>query len=67
MTLSTTRDPWIPAFHEVLFGETVAAAGRSHLLKQMPINRWGHCSFSVLEAQAAFGALVQWVETGVKP
>ena len=67
LTLSTTRDPWIPALHEVLFGTTVAAAGRSELLAQWPIDRWGHCSFTVAEAQAAFGALVQWVETGVKP
>ena len=67
VTLFSTRDPWIPAFHEVLFGSAVAAAGRSQFLTQYPIDRWGHCSFSVAEAQAAFGALVQWVETGVKP
>jgi pimeloyl-ACP methyl ester carboxylesterase len=67
VTLATTRDPWIPALHEALFADAVAAAGRSHLLAQMPINRWGHCSFTVPEAQAAFATLVQWVETGVKP
>jgi hypothetical protein len=67
VTLFSTRDPWIPAFHEALFRSAVNAAGRSELLVQYPIDRWGHCSFTVAEAQAAFGSLVQWVETGVKP
>jgi pimeloyl-ACP methyl ester carboxylesterase len=67
VTLSTTRDPWIPAFHEAMFASAVAGAGRSELLVQRTIDRWGHCSFTVPEAQAAFGSLVQWVETGVKP
>lgn len=67
VTLSTTRDPWIPALHETLFAGTVTAAGHADLLKQLSIDRWGHCSFTTLEAQAAFATLVQWVETGVKP
>lgn len=67
VTLSTTRDPWIPAFHESLFASAVAAAGHSDLLLQLPIDRWGHCSFTVPEAQVAFAKLVQWVESGVKP
>lgn len=67
VTLSTTRDPWIPAFHESLFASAVAAAGHPDLLLQQPIDRWGHCTFTVPEAQAAFAKLVQWVETGVKP
>ena len=67
VTLYSERDPWIPAFHEELFRSAVNAAGRSELLVQYPIDRWGHCSFTVAEAQAAFGSLVQWVETGVKP
>jgi len=67
VTLFSTRDPWIPAVHERLFRTAVAKAGRSEFLVQYPIDRWGHCSFTVGEAAAAFGSLVQWVETGVKP
>jgi hypothetical protein len=67
VTVFSTRDPWIPAFHEDLFRSALDAAGRSGLLVQYPIDRWGHCSFTVPEAAAAFGRLVQWVETGVKP
>jgi pimeloyl-ACP methyl ester carboxylesterase len=67
LTLHTTRDPIVPFAHETLFGATVAGAKRSNLLVQVPINRWGHCNMTPAEIQAAFGSLVQWVETGVKP
>ena len=67
LTLHNTRDPAIPYAHESVFAATVAGAGRSHFLAQHPIDRWGHCAFELGEVQAAFGSLVQWVETGVKP
>jgi pimeloyl-ACP methyl ester carboxylesterase len=67
LTLHTTRDPAIPFSHEGLFAATVAAAGRSDLLFQRPIDRWGHCAFEPAEVQAAFADLVQWVTTGQKP
>ena len=67
VTLHTTRDPAIPFVHEAMFAAAVAAAGRSQLLVQQPIDRWGHCTFTGEEIQMAFGGLVQWVETGVKP
>jgi pimeloyl-ACP methyl ester carboxylesterase len=67
VTLHTTRDPAIPFSHEAMFGAAVAGAGRSHLLTQVPIDRWGHCTFTPDEVQTALGSLVQWVETGAKP
>jgi fermentation-respiration switch protein FrsA (DUF1100 family) len=67
LTLHTTRDPAIPFEHENIFAAAVAAAGRSALLVQRPIDRWGHCAFTPAEVQTAFGDLVQWVETGIKP
>ena len=67
VTLHTTRDPAIPVSHEAVFGAAVANAGRSNLLSQMSIDRWGHCTFTNAEVQTAFGSLVQWVETGLKP
>jgi len=67
VTLHTTRDPAIPMSHETLFGAAVANAGRSYLLTQMSIDRWGHCTFTNAEVQSAFGSLVQWVEMGLKP
>jgi pimeloyl-ACP methyl ester carboxylesterase len=67
VTLHTTRDPLVPFAHETMFAATVAGAGRSNLLTQVPVDRWGHCTFTAAEVLTAFGSLVQWVETGVKP
>lgn len=67
LTLHTTRDPAIPFGHEALFATKVAAAGRSDLLVQRPINSWGHCAFKPEDVQSAFADLVRWVTTGQKP
>jgi pimeloyl-ACP methyl ester carboxylesterase len=67
LTLHNTRDPAVPFAHETMFGTAVANAGRSSLLTQVPVDRWGHCAFSSAEVQGAFASLVQWVETGAKP
>lgn len=67
LTLHTTRDPAIPFAFEAAFAQTVAGAGRSHLLAQRPVDRWGHCNFTPADTLGAFGALVQWVTTGQKP
>lgn len=67
ITLHTTRDPAIPFSHEAMFAETVAAAGRSGLLVQRPIDRWGHCAFTSSEVDSAFSDLVGWVNSGQRP
>ena len=67
VTLHTTRDPAIPITHETVFGAAVSGADRSSLLKQVPIDRWGHCAFTPDEVQTALGSLVRRVETGIKP
>jgi pimeloyl-ACP methyl ester carboxylesterase len=67
LTLHNTRDPAVPFAHEAMFGAAVAGAGRTSLLTQVPVNRWGHCAFSSAEVQSAFVSLVQWVETGIRP
>jgi hypothetical protein len=67
LTLHTTRDPGIPYAHETAFADAVAASGRSDLLVQRAIPRWGHCAITQGEVQSAFGDLVSWVETGVRP
>lgn len=67
LTVHTTRDPGIPFSHEELFAATVGAEGRSDLLVQRPIDRWGHCAITPGEIQAAFADLVEWVTTGQRP
>lgn len=67
LTLHTSRDPGIPYSHEGLFADAVNAAGRSDLLIQRPVDRWGHCAFTPAEMQTAFADLVEWVTTGERP
>jgi pimeloyl-ACP methyl ester carboxylesterase len=67
VTLHTTRDGAVPFFHEAAYAELVLAAGSSDMLLQLPVNRFGHCAFTVPEQVGAFLALKTWVETGFKP
>ena len=45
----------------------VDEAGRAHLLVQRVIEDPGHCGFTTGEQEAAFQALVDWVEGGRVP
>ncbi len=67
LTLHTTRDPLVPLFHEPVYAAIVDAAGKSDLLVQRVIDRFGHCTFTLAEQIDAFQDLVNWVENGVKP
>lgn len=67
LTLHTTRDPVVPLFHEDLYRDRVAAAGRSSWLLQRRVTRYGHVNFSPTEIIAAFVDLAKWAETGQKP
>ena len=57
----------MPIFHEALYQALVAAAGKSDLLVQRTITRYGHCTFTVQEMVQAFVALREWAVTGVEP
>lgn len=66
LTLHNQRDPLVPYFHEALYAGIVAAAGRSSLLVQRPVDAWGHCDrFAIGDVVGAFQDLVQWVASGV--
>jgi len=65
--LSTSRDPVVPGFHQTAYRNAVAASGRSDLLVQRSITRYGHCVFTPAEIAKAFTDLVGWVEFGIKP
>jgi pimeloyl-ACP methyl ester carboxylesterase len=67
LTLHTTRDPVVPAWHEPLYAAKAAAAGSTANLVQRSVNRFGHCTFTGAETLQAFGDLVGWVEFGVRP
>jgi pimeloyl-ACP methyl ester carboxylesterase len=57
--IHTTGDPIVPFFHQPLYADKVAAAGRSELLDRRDVERYGHCAFTSSEILAAFGALPQ--------
>ena len=71
LTLSTFRDPVIPGFHRVIYGQQVAAQGNANLLVQRNVagtaGGYGHCTFTPQELTQAFFDLVLWGELGVKP
>jgi len=57
--IHTTGDPIVPFFHQPLYADKIAAAGRSELLERSDVERFGHCAFTSSEILAAFGALPQ--------
>jgi pimeloyl-ACP methyl ester carboxylesterase len=67
ITLHTSRDPIVPAFHQGLFATKVSAANRQGLLVQSEFNRYGHCTFTGEEMIGGLSDLVLWAEQGIKP
>lgn len=70
LTLHTVNDPFVPRRkHEAEFRSAVSNAGATSLLVQrsVPGDHFGHCTFKPDEITAAFDALANWVENGVKP
>ena len=67
LMLSGNFDPVVPAFNQVTYAATAAAAGTSSLLMQRSVNASGHCGFTPQQLGQAFGDLVFWTQSGVKP
>ena len=57
VTLHTTADPIVPYWHEPLYSvKALASSGLLHA--NLPVFRYGHCSFKAEEALVALGLLV---------
>ena len=67
LSLHTIGDLFVPFSMEQIYARPVAAEGASELLVVRAIRDHGHCGFAVQEEAAAFAALVNWVDQGVKP
>jgi pimeloyl-ACP methyl ester carboxylesterase len=67
LTLHTTGDGQVPIEQARILRRRVDAAGKGDLLVQRVMRDAGHCGFTTAEQEAAFEALVGWVEHGVKP
>jgi hypothetical protein len=57
LTLHTTRDPLVPYRHEELYTAKVAAGGSAHEHVNVPIDRYGHCTFEPAEVLGALFGL----------
>lgn len=64
LSLHTIGDGQQPVQQEQAYADMVNAAGHSDLLRQVFINRAGHCAFTSGEMVAAFQHLVNRLDTG---
>ena len=67
VTMHTTGDGQVPINQPQALRRRVDGAGRGNLLVQRVIEDPGHCGFTTGEQEAAFQALVDWVEDGRVP
>jgi pimeloyl-ACP methyl ester carboxylesterase len=58
VTLHTTRDPVVPYRHELRYFNRAALLGTDDLLTVLPVDREGHCEFTVDEVLGGLGALL---------
>jgi pimeloyl-ACP methyl ester carboxylesterase len=58
VTLHTRRDPAVPFTHELLYLGLVILSGHSDHLTVLPVDRYGHCNFTVEEVLGAFTLLL---------
>lgn len=65
VTLHTTGDPIVPYWHETLYNAKVLFSGSLLKHVNIPILRYGHCSFKSSEALAGFVIMV-WMASGLK-
>jgi len=66
ITMHTTGDPIVPYWHETLYNAKTLLGGTPLKHLNIPIVRYGHCSFKSSEAVAAFAILV-YRATGQAP
>lgn len=61
VTMHTRGDPIVPYWHETLYNVKALLGGSALKHLNIPINRYGHCTFKTNEALAAFAVLVYQV------
>jgi hypothetical protein len=61
VTGHTTGDPIQLFWHLGLYGQKVQSQGKGPLFTGIPVNRYGHCTFTQAEIATAFNILVQRV------
>ena len=61
VTMHTTGDPVVPYWQEPLYTAKTIAAGSARMHVNIPVARYGHCSFTTAETLGAFALLVSRV------
>jgi pimeloyl-ACP methyl ester carboxylesterase len=67
LTLHTTADGLVVSPHEGAYRDAVRRAGRAHLLKQLYVERPGHCTFTNDEMLTALNVLLERLDRGRWP
>lgn len=67
LTVHTDGDGLVTPDNERAYGDVVAWAGQSDLLRQLYVHRGGHCTFTVAETVVALDALVERIDSGRWP
>ena len=64
LSVHTTGDGLVVPPNESAYAQTVGAAGKQDMLRQVFVHRAGHCTFTNAETVAALQALLMRVDTG---
>jgi len=67
LSIHTIGDLFVPISMEQIYARRAAAEGAADRLVVRAIRDHRHCGFAVVEEEAAFADLVNWVVNGVKP
>jgi pimeloyl-ACP methyl ester carboxylesterase len=67
LTMHTLGDFYVPFAHQQKYRLAAQASGNGDRLVQRAIRAAGHCEFTGPELVEAFGDLVTWEKTGIKP
>ncbi len=67
VTMHTTGDPIVPAWHQSLYTAKVLANNPASPYLPITIQRYGHCSFTLPEMLGGFQALVTMSSGGLPP
>lgn len=65
-TVHTINDQIIPFWHETLYQTKVINEGSSALYQNIPINRFGHCNFTLEEVNSIFQLLPTFTQQGTE-
>ena len=64
MTMHTAGDGLVIPQNETAYADVVRAAGKQDMLRQVFVNRAGHCAFSAAETIAVFEAMISRLDSG---